>query len=267
MLSARRIGNAAIVLRKLAKTREAETIPKAFLQLELAKEELVALRELVPTADEARLLVKHVRKPDDEPLIEAEALMMSLARLPRAAEKVDAGITRACFPETVEHILRAANLITAASLEIMASRRLARVLELLLAIGNQLNSNARAEIADAVGFSLTPSFLCARPGRRAAKSRCSTFSSSSSSSAAKRVFSRCATIWAHSSEQRTRPTFVPWAASCAHAWHPSSSRRTKRGEMSASSTLRKAPQHPRLALQRARRRRPSCRTARCRLPV
>ena len=154
VLSARRIGNAAIVLRKLAKTREAETIPKAFLQLELAKEELVALRELVPTADEARLLVKHVRKPDDEPLIEAEALMMSLARLPRAAEKVDAGITRACFPETVEHILRAANLITAASLEIMASRRLARVLELLLAIGNQLNSNARAEIADAVGFSL-----------------------------------------------------------------------------------------------------------------
>ena len=154
LLDPKRSRNVSIALAQFKEFDNYGVVANAVSNFDLAQlplQKLEALADALPLDYEARRLQQY-RLKRGENLDEPEKFMLALSRCPNVRDKVMAMI----FAETLQlkylDLTTGITLIERASLEAMGSKRLARLLEIILAIGNVLNTGTL--MANASGFSL-----------------------------------------------------------------------------------------------------------------
>jgi hypothetical protein len=124
-------------------------------QRALTAERLAALVDMWPTEVECKRLVAfrgsphHLGSDGERFMLWAAHCGVSRARL-----KVEAALAVAAFDGARQRLAEDVACLAAASVRVMGSARLRRILEILLVVGNAMNAGARDEIANARGFTV-----------------------------------------------------------------------------------------------------------------
>ena len=153
LLDARRSNNVSIALNQFKSLGDAQEIGRMIQQVDwtvLTTERLVALQEIMPTNVEARRLQNYRGNVDQ--LGQAERFLLEMSRIPRVDAKVGALVFASQFESHMRQLKDRILVIRAASEEILQSEKLARLLELMLVVGNALN--AGTERGNAIGITL-----------------------------------------------------------------------------------------------------------------
>uniref|UniRef100_A0A669D229 Formin like 1 n=1 Tax=Oreochromis niloticus TaxID=8128 RepID=A0A669D229_ORENI len=153
LMEPNRAKNLAITLRKegmaasdiccVIETYNLKALSLDFLEL---------LERFIPTEYEMKLIHNYEceGRPLDE-LSEEDRFMVRFSKIPRLSQRISALTFMGNFPESVQLIQPQLNAIIAASMSIKSSTKLKKILEIILAFGNYMNSSKRGA---AYGFRL-----------------------------------------------------------------------------------------------------------------
>ncbi|KAM8794067.1 formin-like protein 3 [Eudromia elegans] len=153
LLEPNRAKNLAITLRKAG--RSAEEICRAIQAFDLAAlpvELVECLARFVPTEAEAKALRQYERerRPLDA-LAPEDRFMLHFGKLERLPQRMALMAFLGNFADNVQMLTPQLNAIIAASASVKASPKLKRMLEIILALGNYMNSSKRGAV---YGFKL-----------------------------------------------------------------------------------------------------------------
>ncbi|XP_018564843.1 disheveled-associated activator of morphogenesis 1 [Anoplophora glabripennis] len=152
VIDGRRAQNCTILLSKLKMSDE--DITKAILSMD-NKEQLPIdmveqLLKFTPSPEEAALLEEHSDEIDS--LARADRFLYEISKVPHYEQRLRSLHYKKRFQVTLNEILPRITSVMEASREVSRSRRLRRLLEIVLALGNYMNRGARG---NASGFRLT----------------------------------------------------------------------------------------------------------------
>ncbi|XP_010135462.1 PREDICTED: formin-like protein 2, partial [Buceros rhinoceros silvestris] len=153
LLDANRAKNLAITLRKAGKT--ADEICKAIHVWSLRSLPVyfveVLMRSL-PTENEVKVLrlYERERKPIEN-LSDEDRFMMQFSKIERLMQKMTIMAFIGNFAESIQMLTPQLHAIIAASVSIKSSQKLKKILEIILALGNYMNSSKRGAV---YGFKL-----------------------------------------------------------------------------------------------------------------
>lgn len=152
VIDGRRAQNCTILLSKLKMSDE--DITKAILSMD-SKEQLPIdmveqLLKFTPSSEEAALLEEHSDEIDS--LARADRFLYEISKVPHYEQRLRSLHYKKRFQITLNEICPRITSVMEASREVARSRRLRRLLEIVLALGNYMNRGARG---NASGFRLT----------------------------------------------------------------------------------------------------------------
>ncbi|XP_032597207.1 disheveled-associated activator of morphogenesis 1 isoform X2 [Drosophila grimshawi] len=151
VIDGRRAQNCTILLSKL-KMSDME-ISKAILSMDsneqLALDMVEQLLKFTPSAEERALLDEH--SEDIESLARADRFLYEISKIPHYEQRLKSLHYKKRFMLTVNDLIPRITSVMEASREVARSRRLRKLLELVLALGNYMNRGARG---NASGFRL-----------------------------------------------------------------------------------------------------------------
>ncbi|XP_038044953.1 formin-like protein 3 [Patiria miniata] len=153
LLDPNRLQNISIMRRKIELTVKqiVEAIKKLDLNL-LELDTVEQLQRFLPNDGEVKVFKQYEKdKKPIEQLTEEDRLMISLSKVERLSDRLAIMSFMGNFDDTIKAIKPQLNAITSASLTIKTSARLKKILEIVLAFGNYLNSAKRGA---AYGFKL-----------------------------------------------------------------------------------------------------------------
>uniref|UniRef100_A0A8C8H4R7 Formin-like 1a n=1 Tax=Oncorhynchus tshawytscha TaxID=74940 RepID=A0A8C8H4R7_ONCTS len=145
--------NLAITLRKGGRSpADICTAIETYDQQALGLDFLELLERFVPSDYEMKLLQNYEKegRPLDD-LAEEDRFMMRFGKIPRLAQRISTLTFMGNFPESVKHLQPQLNSMITASMSIKSSAKLKKMLEIILAFGNYMNSSKRGA---AYGFRL-----------------------------------------------------------------------------------------------------------------
>uniref|UniRef100_A0A674K9L8 Formin like 3 n=1 Tax=Terrapene triunguis TaxID=2587831 RepID=A0A674K9L8_9SAUR len=145
LLEANRAKNLAITLRKAG--RSAEEICRAIHMFDLQTlpvDFVECLMRFLPTEAEVKLLRQYEkeRKPLEE-LADEDRFMLHFSKVERLAQRMGIMAFLGNFHENLQMLTPQLNAVIAASASVKASQKLKHVLEIILALGNYMNSSKR----------------------------------------------------------------------------------------------------------------------------
>ncbi|XP_032641522.1 formin-like protein 3 isoform X3 [Chelonoidis abingdonii] len=145
LLEANRAKNLAITLRKAG--RSAEDICRAIHMFDLQTlpvDFVECLMRFLPTEAEVKLLRQYEkeRKPLEE-LADEDRFMLHFSKVERLAQRMTIMAFLGNFHENLQMLTPQLNAVIAASASVKASQKLKHVLEIILALGNYMNSSKR----------------------------------------------------------------------------------------------------------------------------
>ncbi|KAF3853978.1 hypothetical protein F7725_014666 [Dissostichus mawsoni] len=125
---------------------------ETYNQRALSLDFLELLERFIPTEYEMKLIHNYEceGRPLDE-LSEEDRFMVRFSKIPRLSQRISTLTFMGNFPESVQLIQPQLNAIIAASMSIKSSSKLKKILEIILAFGNYMNSSKREA---AYGFRL-----------------------------------------------------------------------------------------------------------------
>ncbi|NXY26433.1 FMNL3 protein, partial [Atrichornis clamosus] len=153
LLEANRAKNLAITLRKAG--RGADEICRAIHTFDLATlpvDFVECLMRFLPTEAEAKALRQYERerKPLEE-LADEDRFMLQFSKVERLPQRMAIMAFLGNFAENVQMLTPQLNAIIAASASVKSSQKLKHMLEIILALGNYMNSSKRGAV---YGFKL-----------------------------------------------------------------------------------------------------------------
>uniref|UniRef100_A0A673X7F8 Formin like 1 n=1 Tax=Salmo trutta TaxID=8032 RepID=A0A673X7F8_SALTR len=153
LLEPNRAKNLAITLRKggMAASDICTSI-ETYNQEALSLDFLELLERFIPSEYEVKLIQNYERdgRPLDE-LPEEDRFMVRFGKIPRLPQRISTLTFMGNFPESIQLIQPQLDAIIAASMSIKSSSKLKKILEIILAFGNYMNSSKRGS---AYGFRL-----------------------------------------------------------------------------------------------------------------
>ncbi|KAM4524350.1 formin-like protein 1 isoform 2-T2 [Odontesthes bonariensis] len=125
---------------------------ETYNQRALSLDFLELLERFIPSEYEMKLIQNYEAegRPLDE-LSEEDRFMVRFSRIPRLSQRISTLTFMGNFPESVQLVQPQLNAIIAASMSIKSSSKLKKILEIILAFGNYMNSSKRGA---AYGFRL-----------------------------------------------------------------------------------------------------------------
>ncbi|TSK28047.1 Formin-like protein 1 [Bagarius yarrelli] len=121
-------------------------------QQALSLDFLELLERFIPSDYEMKLLQNYVKEGRPlEDLSQEDHFIMSFGKIPRLAQRISTLTFMGNFPETVKRLQPQLDSIIAASMSLKSSTKLKKILEIILAFGNYMNSGKRGA---AYGFRL-----------------------------------------------------------------------------------------------------------------
>uniref|UniRef100_A0A8C1SM32 Dishevelled associated activator of morphogenesis 2 n=1 Tax=Cyprinus carpio TaxID=7962 RepID=A0A8C1SM32_CYPCA len=152
VIDGRRAQNCVILLSKLKMSNE--EIKRAILEMdereELAKDMLEQLLKFVPEKSDVDLLEEH--KHELERMARADRFLFEMSRIDHYQQRLQSLFFKKKFAERLAEIKPKVEAILCASREVMRSKRLTQVLEVVLAFGNFMNKGQRG---NAYGFKVS----------------------------------------------------------------------------------------------------------------
>uniref|UniRef100_A0A670KAK4 Formin like 3 n=1 Tax=Podarcis muralis TaxID=64176 RepID=A0A670KAK4_PODMU len=153
LLEANRAKNLAITLRKAG--RSTEEICKAIHTFDLKTlpvDFVECLMRFLPTENEVKLLRQYEkeRKPLEE-LSDEDRFMLHFSKVERLTQRMAIMAFLGNFSENIQMLMPQLSAIIAASASVKSSQKLKRMLEIILALGNYMNSSKRGSV---YGFKL-----------------------------------------------------------------------------------------------------------------
>ncbi|XP_043361058.1 formin-like protein 2 isoform X11 [Dermochelys coriacea] len=153
LLEANRAKNLAITLRKAGKT--ADEICKAIQVFDLKTlpvDFVECLMRFLPTENEVKVLrlYERERKPVEN-LTDEDRFMMQFSKIERLMQKMTIMAFIGNFAESIQMLTPQLHAVIAASVSIKSSQKLKKILEIILALGNYMNSSKRGAV---YGFKL-----------------------------------------------------------------------------------------------------------------
>ncbi|XP_032759179.1 formin-like protein 2 isoform X1 [Rattus rattus] len=153
LLEANRAKNLAITLRKAGKS--ADEICKAIHVFDLKTlpvDFVECLMRFLPTENEVKVLrlYERERKPLEN-LSDEDRFMMQFSKIERLMQKMTIMAFIGNFTESIQMLTPQLHAIIAASVSIKSSQKLKKILEIILALGNYMNSSKRGAV---YGFKL-----------------------------------------------------------------------------------------------------------------
>ncbi|XP_053860593.1 formin-like protein 3 isoform X4 [Vidua macroura] len=153
LLEANRAKNLAITLRKAG--RSADEICRAIHTFDLATlpvDFVECLMRFLPTEAEAKALRQYERerKPLEE-LADEDRFMLQFSKVERLPQRMAIMAFLGNFTENIQMLTPQLNAIIAASASVKSSQKLKHMLEIILALGNYMNSSKRGAV---YGFKL-----------------------------------------------------------------------------------------------------------------
>ncbi|XP_034268182.1 formin-like protein 3 isoform X5 [Pantherophis guttatus] len=153
LLEANRAKNLAITLRKAGRTTE--EICKAIYTFDLKTlpvDFVECLMRFLPTENEVKLLRQYEkeRKPVEE-LSDEDRFMLHFSKVERLTQRMSIMAFLGNFSENIQMLMPQLSAIIAASASVKSSQKLKRMLEIILALGNYMNSSKRGSV---YGFKL-----------------------------------------------------------------------------------------------------------------
>ncbi|XP_071978606.1 formin-like protein 2 isoform X4 [Engystomops pustulosus] len=153
LLEANRAKNLAITLRKAGKS--SEEICRAIQQFDLKTlpvDFVECLMRFMPTEAEVKLLRQYEReKKPLENISDEDRFMMQFSKIERLMQKMTIMAFIGNFNESLQMLTPQLHAIIAASVSIKSSQKLKKILEIILALGNYMNSSKRGAV---YGFKL-----------------------------------------------------------------------------------------------------------------
>ncbi|XP_071386577.1 LOW QUALITY PROTEIN: formin-like protein 1 [Centroberyx affinis] len=145
--------NLAITLRKGGMSPpDICTAIETYDQRTLTLDFLELLERFIPSDYEVKLLLNYEKegRPIEE-LSDEDQFMIRFGKIPRLSQRINTLTFMGNFPETVKRLQPQLNSLISASMSIKSSDKLKRILEIILAFGNYMNSSKRGT---AYGFRL-----------------------------------------------------------------------------------------------------------------
>ncbi|KAF7661661.1 hypothetical protein LDENG_00256450 [Lucifuga dentata] len=145
--------NLAITLRKAGMSpADICTAIETYDQRALSVDFLELLEHFIPSDFELKLLRNYKKDGRSlEELTKEDQFMIHFGKIPRLSQRINTLTFMGNFPETVKRLQLQLNSIIAASMSIKSSAKLKKILEIVLAFGNYMNSSKRGS---AYGFRL-----------------------------------------------------------------------------------------------------------------
>ncbi|KAG8000707.1 Formin-like protein 3, partial [Nibea albiflora] len=153
LLDSNRAKNLAITLRKVGKTPEEISKAIQIFDLRTLPVDFVeCLMRFQPTENEIKVLrqFEKERKPL-ESLTDEDRFMMQFSKIERLMQKMTIMAFIGNFTESVQMLTPQLHAVIAASVSIKSSQKLKKILEIILALGNYMNSSKRGAV---YGFKL-----------------------------------------------------------------------------------------------------------------
>lgn len=143
VIDGRRAQNCIILLSKLKLSNEEirQAILKMDEQEDLAKDMLEQLLKFIPEKSDVDLLEEH--KHEIERMARADRFLYEMSRIDHYQQRLQALFFKKKFQERLAEAKPKVEAILLASRELIRSKRLARMLEVVLAIGNFMNKGQR----------------------------------------------------------------------------------------------------------------------------
>ncbi|XP_051761859.1 formin-like protein 2 isoform X2 [Ctenopharyngodon idella] len=153
LLDSNRAKNLAITLRKVGKT--SEEICRAIQMFDLRTlpvDFVECLMRFIPTEAELKVLRQYEkeRKPLEN-LTDEDRFMIHFSKIERLMQKMTIMAFLGNFTESVQMLTPQLHAVIAASVSIKSSQKLKKILEIILALGNYMNSSKRGAV---YGFKL-----------------------------------------------------------------------------------------------------------------
>ncbi|XP_060758045.1 formin-like protein 1 [Neoarius graeffei] len=153
LLDPNKAKNLAITLRKAGiSPAEVCTAIETYDQQALSLDFLELLERFIPSDYEMKLLQNYVKEGRPlEALSDEDRFILSFGKIPRLAQRISTLTFMGNFPETVKRLQPQLDSIISASMSLKSSNKLKKILELILAFGNYMNSSKKGT---AYGFRL-----------------------------------------------------------------------------------------------------------------
>lgn len=153
LIDSNRAKNLAITLRKGGmKSGDICSAIEKYDQQSLSIDLLELLEHFIPSDFEMKLLNNYEKdgRPLEE-LTDEDQFILRFGKIPRLAQRINTLTFMGNFPESAKRLQPQLNSIIAASMSIKSSSKLKKILEIVLAFGNYMNSSKRGS---AYGFRL-----------------------------------------------------------------------------------------------------------------
>ncbi|XP_051995948.1 formin-like protein 1 [Xyrauchen texanus] len=153
LMEANKAKNLAITLRKGGMTpNDICTAIETYNQQSLSLDFLELLERFIPSEYEMKLLQNYEKEGRSlEDLSNEDRFMSRFGKIPRLAQRINTLTFMGNFPESVKRLQPQLDAIVAASVSLKSSSKLKKMLEIILAFGNYMNSSRRGA---AYGFRL-----------------------------------------------------------------------------------------------------------------
>ncbi|XP_073713232.1 formin-like protein 1 [Misgurnus anguillicaudatus] len=153
LLEANKAKNLAITLRKGGMTPDVIcTAIERYDQQSLSLDFLELLERFIPSEYEMKLLQNYEKEGRSlEDLSEEDRFVSRFGKIPRLSQRINTLTFMGNFPESIKRLQPQLDAIIAASVSIKSSTKLKKILEIILAFGNYMNSSKRGA---AYGFRL-----------------------------------------------------------------------------------------------------------------
>uniref|UniRef100_A0A4W6G2E9 Formin-like 2b n=1 Tax=Lates calcarifer TaxID=8187 RepID=A0A4W6G2E9_LATCA len=153
LLEANRAKNLAITLRKAGQGSEVICRAIHTFDLRTVRVDFVeCLMRFLPTEAEVKLLRQYERdRKPLESLSDEDRFMMQFSRIERLSQRMSIMTFMGNFTDNVQMLTPQLHAIIAASVSIKSSQKLKKILEIILALGNYMNSSKRGAV---YGFKL-----------------------------------------------------------------------------------------------------------------
>ncbi|XP_065111591.2 formin-like protein 1 [Paramisgurnus dabryanus] len=153
LLEANKAKNLAITLRKGGMTPDVIcTAIERYDQQSLSLDFLELLERFIPSEYEMKLLQNYEKEGRSlEDLSEEDRFVSRFGKIPRLTQRINTLTFMGNFPESIKRLQPQLDAIIAASVSIKSSTKLKKILEIILAFGNYMNSSKRGA---AYGFRL-----------------------------------------------------------------------------------------------------------------
>lgn len=145
LMDSNKAKNLAITLRKAGmKPDNICTAIDTYDQQALGLDFLELLERFIPSDYEMKLLVNYEKEGKDlEELTDEDRFMLRFGKIPRLSARINTLTFMGNFPDTVKRLQPQLDSLISASMSIKSSAKLKKMLEIILAFGNYMNSSKR----------------------------------------------------------------------------------------------------------------------------